>query len=358
MPKIFLSYRREDSLDVAGRIHDRLVTRFGKDSVFMDVDSIPFGVDFRAFLSDWVGRCDVLLVIIGDHWLEVRDLDGNARLGDPGDFVTIEIAAAMERQIPVIPVLVGQAEMPRRNDLPKPLSQLAYRNGAEVRSGRDFHNHMDRLIRGIEQQFHAENARSILASREIQPPSQPASAQVRCIVVEPPAVARPTNLGFEVAESDGMPGGWFNSVPFVGGVSTDYDVAVVPRTEGNSGRCVRMQRSRAGKREFGSLMQRCPIHNFSGKRLRVAAELRTENLESWAGLWVRIDGSKIHLFLDNMHDRPIRGTTQWTEYAIETKVPPNSEWLNYGILLLFNGTLWADNFKVRVSSKQDRWEPL
>ena len=160
MPKIFLSYRREDSIDVAGRIHDRLSAHFGNDSVFMDVDSVPFGVDFRAFLGDWVGQCDVLLAVVGDSWLEARDGEGTPRLGDPSDFVTIEIAAALQREIPVVPLLVGGAEIPQLDQLPTALSQLAYRNAAEVRSGRDFHTHMDRLIRGIERHYE-----SILAKR-------------------------------------------------------------------------------------------------------------------------------------------------------------------------------------------------
>jgi hypothetical protein len=155
MPKIFISYRREDSQDITGRIYDRLDFRFGRENLFFDVDTIPFGVDFRKHLDQAVGQCDVLLAIIGEGWLDVcfqaGPKQGLRRLDDPADFVRIEIESALARGIPVIPVLVGRATMPGDQDLPEGLlRQLAFRNAAEVRSGRDFRDHVDRLIRGIE----------------------------------------------------------------------------------------------------------------------------------------------------------------------------------------------------------------
>ncbi|HKI18903.1 MAG TPA: toll/interleukin-1 receptor domain-containing protein, partial [Isosphaeraceae bacterium] len=79
MPKIFLSYRREDSEHVTGRIFDRLTDRFGREAVFMDIDTIPFGVDFRKHLDLAVGQCDILLAVIGESWVEARHKEG-ARL--------------------------------------------------------------------------------------------------------------------------------------------------------------------------------------------------------------------------------------------------------------------------------------
>ncbi len=73
MSKIFLSYRREDSADVTGRIDDRLVQQFGREAVFVDVDSIPFGVDFRKHLDQQVGKCDVFLAVIGPDWMGSKD---------------------------------------------------------------------------------------------------------------------------------------------------------------------------------------------------------------------------------------------------------------------------------------------
>src|SRR5947209_6983867 len=107
MPKIFISYRREDSTLFTGRIHDRLAPHFGRDCVFMDMDAIPFGVDFRKHLTDAVAGCDVLLAIIGDKWLTVSQ-NGQRRLDDPRDFVRIEIETALMRGIPVIPVLLDR----------------------------------------------------------------------------------------------------------------------------------------------------------------------------------------------------------------------------------------------------------
>lgn len=162
--KIFISYRREDSEDITGRIYDRLEQRFGRDNVFHDIDTIPLGVDFRMHLDQAVGQCDVLLVIIGEDWLDVRHPTGpkqnQRRLDDPADFVRIEIGSALARDIPVIPVLVGKMRMPGEDELPEALQPLAYRNATEVRSGRDFRDHVDRLIRGIEyvvQQVRAKN---------------------------------------------------------------------------------------------------------------------------------------------------------------------------------------------------------
>ena len=100
--KIFISYRRDDSAGHAGRVHDRLEREFGRDLLFMDVDAIPLGFNFVKVLEDQVTKCDVLLAIIGPGWLDARDDDGNRRLDNPHDYIRIEIAAALKRDIPVI----------------------------------------------------------------------------------------------------------------------------------------------------------------------------------------------------------------------------------------------------------------
>ena len=146
---VFLSYRREDSADVAGRIYDRLTQAFGEDQVFKDVDSIPLGVDFREYLQQVVGRCDVLLAVIGDQWFATAAAGEGSRLDDPKDFVRIELEGALQRGIPVIPVLVRGAAVPHGDELPSTLSTLAYRSGISVRADPDFHRDMDRLIDGI-----------------------------------------------------------------------------------------------------------------------------------------------------------------------------------------------------------------
>lgn len=150
MPRIFISYRRGDSAVVAGRIFDRLQAHFGRSSVFMDVDSIPYGTDFRKHLTDAVSRCDVLLAIIGGDWLKV-EADGRRRLDQPNDFVRIEIKAALNLGIRIVPILVGQTMMPLEEHLPQELHDLAYRHAAQVDPDKDFHLYMDRIIKKLDQ---------------------------------------------------------------------------------------------------------------------------------------------------------------------------------------------------------------
>jgi molecular chaperone DnaK len=149
-PSIFLSYRRDDSADVSGRIYDRLVQRFTKEKVFKDVDSIPLGIDFRQHLVAAVGECSVVLAVIGRNWLGQPSPPGKRRIDDPRDFVRIELEAALARRIPLIPVLVQGADVPSDTELPPGLLDLAYRHGTKVRPDPDFHNDMDRLIRSLE----------------------------------------------------------------------------------------------------------------------------------------------------------------------------------------------------------------
>ena len=130
--KVFISYRREDSAGHAGRVHDRLVREFGSDLLFMDVDGIPLGVNFVKVLQEEVAKCSVLLAVIGHEWLNVRDEDGRRRLDNPDDFVRVEIAAALQRDVPVIPIMLEGTKVPKANQLPNDLQGLALRNGLGV----------------------------------------------------------------------------------------------------------------------------------------------------------------------------------------------------------------------------------
>jgi hypothetical protein len=141
---VFICYRREDSAGFAGRISDRLKASLGPDSVFIDVDNIPAGRDFVEVLSERVGRCDALIAVIGRTWLASAVDDNRRRLDDPADFVRIEIAAALARDVPVIPVLVDGAAMPRVDDLPDALKKLARRQGIEISHNR-FDSDAERL---------------------------------------------------------------------------------------------------------------------------------------------------------------------------------------------------------------------
>jgi formylglycine-generating enzyme required for sulfatase activity len=146
--KVFISYRHDDSAGHAGRVHDRLVQSFGRDLLFMDVDAIPLGVDFIKVLREEVAKCDVLLAVIGTHWLNASDEEGKRRLDSTSDFVRIEIATALQRGIPVIPILLDGAKIPKVQQLPKDLEGLAARNGLDVRHA-SFHQDMDKLIAGL-----------------------------------------------------------------------------------------------------------------------------------------------------------------------------------------------------------------
>jgi len=149
MPKIIVSYRRSDTQAIAGRIYDRLSAHYGDESVFMDIDKIPVGTDFRQYIRNELRQADVLLAIIGPRWLGPRD-DGSNRIGERADPVRIEIETALEGGTPVVPVLVDGAYMPGEDQLPDTLKEFAFINAAVVDIGRDFRQHMDRLIRAMD----------------------------------------------------------------------------------------------------------------------------------------------------------------------------------------------------------------
>jgi len=175
--KIFLSYRRQDSAGVAGRIYDRLRAHFGPDSVFIDVDSVPLGVDFQEHIESVLNDCGVLLAVIGPHW--AGESDTGRRIDDPEDWVRIEIGAALKRGLPVIPVLIDHIRMPTEADLPPSLARLAKRNAIDVDQGRNFHHHVGQLIEGI--QFHLGRVPSAPPTQE-----RPREAAARPAVPQPP----------------------------------------------------------------------------------------------------------------------------------------------------------------------------
>jgi formylglycine-generating enzyme required for sulfatase activity len=183
MTRVFVSYRREDSLHTAGRLFDRLVAKFGTEHVFMDVDSGHFGLDFREVLTRQVAECDAFLAIIGDTWLSAQGPSGTRRLEDPRDFVRIEIEAALSRQILVIPVLVGNRSVPPPEELPECLRELSFRHGLQIRPNPDFHHDTDRLIEGI------EKALAALRERADREASQSPLAEATKPADQKPAVA-------------------------------------------------------------------------------------------------------------------------------------------------------------------------
>jgi TonB family protein len=133
---IFISYRRSDSEGEAGRLFDDLAAHFGEQMVFMDVAGIEAGRDFRKVIEESVAGCGVLLVMMGPSWATAKDENGRLRLEDPNDFVREEVAAALRRDIPVIPVLVRGAKMPRPEQLTEPVKDLVFRNAVELTHAR------------------------------------------------------------------------------------------------------------------------------------------------------------------------------------------------------------------------------
>jgi len=158
---IFVSYRREDSAGHAGRLFDRLVEHFGRGRIFMDIDTIEPGEDFVTVIENAVSSCDVLIAVIGRSWLSPN---GSGRLDRPTDFVRLEIATALRREIRVIPVLVQRASLPKPQELPEDLVNLTRRNAVELTDLR-WQTDVEQLISVMER---------VLAKRA--EPEQPAEA--------------------------------------------------------------------------------------------------------------------------------------------------------------------------------------
>jgi hypothetical protein len=176
---IFINYRREDSAGHAGRLFDRLSGRF-PERVFMDIDTIEPGIDFVDTIEQAVGCCEVLVVVIGREWLHLADASGHRRLDNPSDFVRLEIAAALERNIRIIPVLVEDAVMPRPEELPPDLVKLTRRNAIELSDVRWAFD-MDRLIQAIEGVLQEKAPSALLPVvkiPDVPPPSEPVPAPV------------------------------------------------------------------------------------------------------------------------------------------------------------------------------------
>ncbi len=148
MARIFINYRRQDSEGYVGRLYDHLLRHFEAEQVFMDVDSIPLGVDFVTFLDEAVAQCDVLLAVIGATWAEAADSDGARRLMLEDDFVRIEIESAIRQGKLIVPVLVGGAKMPRSADLPTELHPIMRRNAVELKHAQ-FAKDVERLAQAI-----------------------------------------------------------------------------------------------------------------------------------------------------------------------------------------------------------------
>ena len=172
MRAIFISYRRDDTEGHARTLFQDLVKAFGADAVFMDVAGIKPGIDFRKIIDANTASCCVLLAIIGKQWAGAVDDAGARRLDDPMDFVRLETASALKRDIPVIPVLVHGARMPRAEQLPDDLKELVFRNNVELTHAR-WDSDVQLLIQALRPLFDAANAAEAQAAQALAPPPLP-----------------------------------------------------------------------------------------------------------------------------------------------------------------------------------------
>ena len=159
--KIFISYRRDDSAANALSICQYLEHEFGRKNVFIDVD-MRAGAKFPRVLEQRLAECKVMLVLIGPHWINAHDDQGQRRLEHPEDWVRVEIAEALKRAITVIPVRVNGAELPRRTMLPEDIQGLLDHQAVSVTTS-GFRNEMAGLVRDIRSVPSPKRWRSIAA---------------------------------------------------------------------------------------------------------------------------------------------------------------------------------------------------
>ena len=145
---IFISYRRDDSADIAGRLFDSLVSKFGSDRVYKDVDSTRLGFDFADQIETHLQTCRVALIVMGPDWVGTSQND-RRRIDDENDFVRLEVRQLLARDVPAIPVFVRGASMVDKAALPADIQKLVTRNGIKLRPDPDFHNDAGRLARAI-----------------------------------------------------------------------------------------------------------------------------------------------------------------------------------------------------------------
>src|ERR687897_2239906 len=122
--RVFISYRRDESAGYAGWIADSFEEYFGEDKVFRDIDSLEPGLDFSEAIERALESSEVLVAVIGRNWSTATDTAGHKRLENPDDYVRVEIATALQRNIRVIPLLVQGAAMPSASELPDDLARL------------------------------------------------------------------------------------------------------------------------------------------------------------------------------------------------------------------------------------------
>lgn len=146
--KIFISYRKEDSPWNSVALYQELSKHFPKDDIFKDFNTLVPGVDYVEKIEKELDKCDALLVLISDKWLKIEDSKGNRRLDNANDFVRLEVATALSRNINVIPVLFDNAVLPLEDEIPDNIKMLARRQ-AIVIDKTHFESDVERLAEAI-----------------------------------------------------------------------------------------------------------------------------------------------------------------------------------------------------------------
>jgi TIR domain len=147
---VFISYRRKDSDTVTYRIFDKLCPRYGSSNVFIDIDNIPLGTNFKEQIDKVLNGCDIVLAIIGPKWMGASRFKSRFRIHDDNDFVRVELSTALKRNIRVIPILIDGTRMPDAIKLPDDLKSLVLHQGITVDSKKDFHTHLNRLMKEMD----------------------------------------------------------------------------------------------------------------------------------------------------------------------------------------------------------------
>lgn len=230
--RLFISYRREETAGHAGRLYDAVAARFGERNVFMDVDLAP-GIDFVEQITEAVGACDVLLVVIGPSWATTAGEKGRARLADTGDFVRLEVETALRRpDLTVIPLLVAGAHMPEPGELPASVRALSRRNALELSDLR-WHYDVGRLVSTLAELLESPDVTAEVAAPTTDDASPPAparrgvTARTRAIVAALALCTAAGVLALAGVFSGGSGGGRPAAAGNDGGVGTEDAVALV-----------------------------------------------------------------------------------------------------------------------------------
>lgn len=159
--KIFISYRRADSPDFVERIRDWFAWKYGRDSVFMDFDTIPPFTPFADFIREQVAACDLLVAIIGPHWM--KTLQERIKNADDEDYVRTEIRLALELKKPIAPICIKKAVIPNFRELPTDLRPMLDYNSAHLDSGRHFLDNIEMILNAVEHQLQRLDAWKVMA---------------------------------------------------------------------------------------------------------------------------------------------------------------------------------------------------